>query len=714
MSLKKIAILARKYELKHNFYVKAAISLDTSKIAPNAIEACRMLQEKGFQAYLVGGCVRDLLMDKSPKDWDLTTNATPDQVKEVFPKHFALGEKHGTITAVLGPTKQDEFEITTYRVEGDYSDGRRPDYVAFADNIEDDLSRRDLTINAMAYDPVNNKLIDPYGGQEDLAAKKIKAVGDPNKRFQEDGLRTMRVARFAARFGFDVDPATEEAITNHLGTLKMVSKERFTAELLATLMTARPSVGLSILFNTGALAVGDPALDIPAIANIFPLIDANHDASLEVKVAILLSKLNPAELTNTLKNLKFPNDRAGMILFLNLALQEFVKFHNDRTPLGARKFFSFIKNQAAKYPILGGYDKCLSEFLSFSKALGSPALQELSGLMHETPLTMKDMDISGNDLMTTLNMKPGPQIKKVLDALYNEVLSNPELNEKTKLLEMATKFEKMAINSLKSVITKRSADWWRLSDPEEKDLLNKEFDFGNGFKFQAKDIPELAEQVNVPAGPLEHHPEKNQLLHNNMVYDQAKKLSNDPMVWFAALLHDLGKSYTDKAIWPKQHGHEVGGVPYVERVSDMLGVPAQWKEFAKLVAEHHLKCHRAKEMTPKSLRKLFESFNNDKALFNSYLTSCEADAKGRLGGHALKPYEQKDYLAQKMNEGFEEKKNPASTLAISGNDLMQELGLKPGQELGKILKTVKEMVDADPMLNDRQTLLDIARNLLVK
>src|ERR1035437_1059523 len=124
----------------------AQLPIDKSKISPKAIEACKMLQEKGFESYLVGGCVRDLLMGKSPKDWDLTTNATPDQVKEVFPKHFALGEKHGTITAVLGPNKIDEFEITTYRTEGDYSDGRRPDYVAFADKIEDDLSRRDLTI----------------------------------------------------------------------------------------------------------------------------------------------------------------------------------------------------------------------------------------------------------------------------------------------------------------------------------------------------------------------------------------------------------------------------------------------------------------------------------------------------------------------------------------------------------------------------------------
>ena len=711
----KISILARQYELKYKLGMIADNPLDSSKINPNAIKACQMLKKSGFEAYLVGGCVRDLLMGKSPKDWDLTTNATPNQVKIIFPKHFALGEKHGTITVVLGPTEADRFEITTYRTEGNYSDGRRPDSVEFADNIEDDLSRRDLTINAMAFDPIKKQLIDPYGGQADLNAKIIKAVGDPNKRFQEDGLRTMRVARFAARFGFNVDHETQEAISNHLGTLKMVSKERFSSELLAILMTSKPSVGLNILYKTGAFGVGDPSLDNSSIADSFHIIDNNSDASLEVKVAILLHTLSSEELTKTLKNLKFGSQKIEVILFLNIAMQEFANFSNDSSPHGARKFFSFIKSQCAKYPVLGGYDKCLSEFLSFAKALGAPALSELRMLMNEVPLTIKDMDISGDDLKAKLNMKPGREIKEILDKLYAAVLSDPGMNEKSKLLELATEFEKMAINSLKSMITKNGSgsDWWRLSKEEETELLLKEFNFGNGLIFQAGDIPEIAGQVEVPAGPVEHHPEKNQLFHNNLVFDQAKKLSNDPMVWYAALLHDLGKLYTDKAIWPKQHGHEAGGVLYVEKVSDMLGVPARWKEFAKLVALNHLKCHRSEEMTQRGLRKLFESFNGDKSLFDSFLTACEADAKGRLGGHAVKPYKQKDHLSEQWNQQGQNK-NTASSLAISGDALIRELGLKPGPTLGKILKTIREMVDADPMLNDYKTLLGISSNLLIK
>lgn len=708
MSFRKISILARKYELKHNFYVKADISLDQTKIVPNAIEVCKMLQDNGFKAYLVGGCVRDLLMGANPKDWDIATNAKPDQTKSIFPKTYDTGIEHGTITVSMGPTVADHFEVTTFRVEGDYTDGRRPDSVEFVDDIENDLSRRDLTINAIAYDPVNKKVVDPFGGLQDLNNKVIKAVGDPNARFAEDGLRTMRVARFAARLGFSVDPKTESAISNNLAVLAKVSKERMRDELTKTLVTANPSVGLNILQKTGALSVLGSAFADPSLASTFSQIDACK-GSMETKVAVMLHNSDVTATEKALRDLKFSNIETKKILFPLIGLKEFMKFSSAPSGAEARRFLAFVKNTGPE-----GFEKSLSEFFGFGEAIGLDKIEELKTSLHEPAISKKELDISGNDLMTQLNIPPGPKIKKILDALYNEVISNPEMNQKAKLLELATKFETMAFSALNNTMTKTAADWWRLSDTEEKDLLNKEFDFGGGLKFKAKDIPELASQVEVPAGPEKHHPEKNQLLHNNMVFDQAKKLSDDPMVWFSALLHDLGKSYTDKAIWPKQHGHEVGGVPYVERVSNLLGVPENWKNFAKLVAEHHLNCHRAKELSPKALRKLFESFNSDKTLFNSYLTSCEADAKGRMGGYALQPYDQKPYLAQKVEEGFEPKKQAPSTLAISGDDLIREFGLKPGQQLGLIIKNIKEMVAANPELNDHQTLMDIARNSLAK
>jgi tRNA nucleotidyltransferase (CCA-adding enzyme) len=708
--MKQLFVFADQIEVKYGpLLVKRATNLDHSKINPKAIEACRILQEKGFQAYLVGGCVRDLLMGTTPKDWDIATNARPEQTKQVFPKTYDTGLQHGTITVSMGPTPADHFEVTTYRTEGDYSDGRRPDYVAFVDNIADDLSRRDLTINAIAYDPVNDQIVDPFGGLKDLNDKVIKAVGDPNERFSEDGLRTMRVARFAARLGFQVDPGTEQAISNNLDVLSKVSKERMRDELTKTLMTRSPSTGLNILLKTGALAVLGPAFSSSSMAQAFPAVDSSH-GSMETKVAILLHSLQVPELEATLKDLKFSNLEIKKVLFLRLALQEYAKFHGDPTPLNARKFLAFIKNNGPE-----GFEISLAQFVDFAQSLHLPGLDKLQSLLTEKTISRKELAISGNDLMSQLNLQPGPKIKKLLDLLYSEVLTHPEVNEKSKLLELAKKFESVAKVSLRNTLIKAAAeDWWRLSDPEEKEFLEKEYDFGGGLKFKAKDIPEIASQVAVPAGPEAHHPEKNQLLHTNLVFEQAKKLSDDPMIWFAALMHDLGKSFTDPKIWPKQHGHEELGVPYVEHVSNLLGVTPEWKEFAKMVTENHLNCHRSESLSVKTLRRIFDWFNNDKEKFLAFITTCKADAQGRHGGYALKPYTQEEFMKRKWEEGLEPKKTPPSTLAISGEDLIREFGLKPGPELGNILKQIKELVAANPNMNERQSLLDFAKTLLIK
>ena len=153
-------------------------------------------------------------------------------------------------------------------------------------------------------------------------------------------------------------------------------------------------------------------------------------------------------------------------------------------------------------------------------------------------------------------------------------------------------------------------------------------------------------------------------------------------------------------------------MPYVERVANLLGVTPEWREFAKLVCENHLNCHRAKELSPKSLKKLFELFNNDRAKFDAFLLTCESDAQGRHGGYAGQPYEQKDYMKRMWDEGIELNKQKPSTLAVSGNDLMDIFGLAPGAELGKVLKALKDAVAKDPEMNDRQKLLDFAGNLL--
>lgn len=709
--LKKIRNLAERYHK-----LAAFAKIDRAKIAPKAIEACKILQDHGFESYLVGGCVRDLLLGKVPKDWDITTNAKPEQVQKIFPKTYPTGIQHGTITVSMGTTPADHFEITTYRGEGEYVDGRRPNEVYFVDGVTEDLARRDLTINAIAYDPVNDKIEDPYGGIKDLEDKMIRAVGNPDERFREDGLRTMRVARFAARLGFNIDPATEAAIANNLETLAKVSRERMRDELTKTLLTPHPSVGLSILHRTGALGVLGPSFHNTSIPSTFDQID-KCQGSMETKMAILLHHLGRAELDKTLRELKFSNQEVKKILFLEEKLRQFASFAANPTAHEARKFLSAVKNDAPE-----GFEKSLREFIAFGDAIGLQGLDKLKEFLSEKSISRKELAISGNDLIA-LNIPQGAKIKKILDTLYEQVLENPELNEKQKLLELAKRYEKLASHSERIMMSKTSADkdWWRLSDPEEQELLNKEFDFGGGLKFKAKDVEGLAKQVEVPAGPPEHHPEKNQLLHNTLVYEQARRLSQDPMVWFAALLHDVGKTQTDKSIWPKQHGHEELGVPIVEQISNLLGVPEEWKDFAKAVAQHHLVCHRAKEMTPRVLKKLFEAFKNDKEKFKAYVTTCEADARGRMGGLADRPYDQKEHMLREWDLGWDRSTKP-STLAISGYDLMQAFpqlpaGPKSGEKgrwLGEVLSKLKEMVAEHPEMNDRETLLDIAKQLIAQ
>ena len=212
------------------------------------------LENAGFEAYLVGGCVRDLLRGKAPKDWDLTTNAHPEQIQALFVEHYANND-YGTIgvkTDSEDPTLQ-VIEITPYRSESGYTDLRRPDSVTFGVSLDEDLSRRDFTINAMAYRPKNETLVDHYGGMEDLAAKRLKTVGDAHERFNEDALRMMRAIRLAAELGFVIEPATMTAISENSLLLKRISIERVAAEFARIIASTEPMAGIIFLEKLGLL-----------------------------------------------------------------------------------------------------------------------------------------------------------------------------------------------------------------------------------------------------------------------------------------------------------------------------------------------------------------------------------------------------------------------------------------------------------------------------
>ena len=220
---------------------------------PDAVTAVlRTLHQAGFEAYLVGGCVRDHFLGRDVNDWDITTSALPDQVTECFAKVIPTGIAHGTVTIILN---DEAVEVTTYRVDGDYSDGRRPDSVVFTPSLEEDLARRDFTINAMALNPAAGELVDPFGGRVDLEQGVIRAVGRPHDRLSEDGLRSFRAARFASQLAFEVDPPLIDAMGDTVDVFRLVSAERLLVELTKTVCGPHPARGLKILRDCGLLQV---------------------------------------------------------------------------------------------------------------------------------------------------------------------------------------------------------------------------------------------------------------------------------------------------------------------------------------------------------------------------------------------------------------------------------------------------------------------------
>jgi tRNA nucleotidyltransferase/poly(A) polymerase len=226
------------------------------KVPAEVREVVAALRGAGKQAYLVGGCVRDLLAGLDAVDFDVATDAVPEEVQRLFRRTAPTGIKHGTVT-VLGA--RGDYEVTTFRRDGKYGDARHPDDVTYAESIEEDLSRRDFTFNALAYDPAGDKLVDLFGGVDDFERGVVRAVGDPRERFREDGLRPLRAVRLAARFAFDVDGETLNAIPAVLDRVRMVAVERVRDELVKMLATAaKPSYGLELMRNTGLLELFIP------------------------------------------------------------------------------------------------------------------------------------------------------------------------------------------------------------------------------------------------------------------------------------------------------------------------------------------------------------------------------------------------------------------------------------------------------------------------
>ena len=393
---------------------------------PGAAALLTRLHAAGHAAYAVGGCVRDSLLGQTPHDWDLCTSATPEQVLELFGEAHCIptGLQHGTVTVKHGG---ELYEITTFRTEGAYSDGRHPDHVAFVPDVKEDLARRDFTINAMAYN-AEEGLIDPFGGQNDLAAGIVRAVGEPQRRFEEDALRILRLYRFAARFSFAIDPATGQAARALCRHLDCVSEERIAEELSRLLAAPAPGAYL----EAEVLAVIFPELDAAELPESRRILDALEPGMehVPVRLAALLCPLGEAGARAALKRLKCSNALTGTVA--TLVREAAAGMPGAALTLTARRFLS-------RYDLATITDlTALCSARHPEQAEAFAALQQEAARLVETNACCRinQLAVNGRDLMDA-GVRPGPGLRRVLDALLEQVLTGQLPNEKAALLAAA-------------------------------------------------------------------------------------------------------------------------------------------------------------------------------------------------------------------------------------------------------------------------------------
>lgn len=393
---------------------------------PGAAALLTRLHAAGHAAYAVGGCVRDSLLGQTPHDWDLCTSATPEQVLELFGEAHCIptGLQHGTVTVKHGG---ELYEITTFRTEGAYSDGRHPDHVAFVPDVKEDLARRDFTINAMAYN-AEEGLIDPFGGQNDLAAGIVRAVGEPQRRFEEDALRILRLYRFAARFRFAIDPATRQAARALCRHLDCVSEERIAEELSRLLAAPAPGAYL----EAEVLAVIFPELDAAELPESRRILDALEPGMehVPVRLAALLCPLGEAGARAALRRLKCSNALTGTVA--TLVREAAAEMPGAALTLTARRFLS-------RYDLATITDlTALCSARHPEQAEAFAALQQEAARLVETNACCRinQLAVNGRDLMDA-GVRPGPGLRRVLDTLLEQVLTGQLPNEKAALLAAA-------------------------------------------------------------------------------------------------------------------------------------------------------------------------------------------------------------------------------------------------------------------------------------
>ena len=421
------------------------------------------LQQAGFECYAVGGGIRDLLRGKSPTDWDFTTDATPQEILKVFPDGY-YDNKFGTVGI---PMKDSIVEITTYRTESAYKDNRRPEKVEWGNSLEEDLKRRDFTINAIATN--GKEVIDPFNGQSDLQNKLIRAVGDPNDRFKEDALRMMRVVRLATQLEFLVEDKTRDALENNVSLLKNIAQERVRDELLRLLNAVNPADGILLLKHTGLLQYILPELlESFKIDQKSPERHHIHDVGTHC-VEALRYCLNPdpcvrlAVLLHDIGKIKTVNkDKSGITTFYNHEVTGASMVRNISMRLKLSKKQTGMIIRLVRWHQFSMEDTLTDQAVRrFIRNVGLENVQAMLDLrvadrkgsgakesswrfelfrkrlieIQKTPFSIHDLKVDGNDVIKVLKIKPSRQIGEILKAIFDKVDNNELPNEREKLLE---------------------------------------------------------------------------------------------------------------------------------------------------------------------------------------------------------------------------------------------------------------------------------------
>ncbi len=438
-------------------------SLGRQGLPSAVLDLCQRLSDAGHHAWLVGGSVRDSLLSQlsgqalpgtwHAKDWDVATDATPDEVTRVFRRVIPTGVEHGTVTVIL---QGMQLEVTTLRADRGYADGRRPDQIDFVRSIDEDLARRDFTINAIAFEPEAESLIDPFGGLRDLRDRCVRAVGEPARRFSEDGLRVLRAARFVASLEFDLAPTTAQAIAPSLDTYRRVSAERIREEWNKTLITRLPSRGFAVMHEHGLLAITAPeivALSQRSISGQDGLSLALRRVDLcparpELRLAALLGDLHEdaasaADAADAvLSRLRYSNAERKWIT--RLVRHQALPFTEALTDAELRRWLRRVGpdlyrdlcdiararlNAGARADADGPHPEL--------EALAQLEQRALAELARRPPLSLSDLAIDGKQLIADAGFRPGREIGNALEALLEQVIEDPALNTTAQLVEQA-------------------------------------------------------------------------------------------------------------------------------------------------------------------------------------------------------------------------------------------------------------------------------------